>query len=69
MLPRTSADLPSLLTGEPKNVVYGDPLFCRLENKRVRFARLVDDQTVEVMSDEDCRVLPDWRHISHVVAY
>lgn len=49
-------------------VSYGAPLWCKLTNQRVRFNRMVDGSTVEVL-DNDGVVLPDWRHVSQVEAY
>lgn len=64
--------------GTPVDVVRGDPLFCVLDNTRVRFERLVNcfeasgvpgDVMVEVSSNDDGRVLPDLRHPTQVYAY
>lgn len=56
-------------SGEAKVVRSGDPLWCSLENRRVRFCRKVDEYTVEVMDNDGLRVLPDYRHVSQVLAY
>ena len=53
-------------TGTTKTVSHGDPLWCSLENRRVRFSRLIGS-AVEVMDDSG-RVLPDWRHQTQVKA-
>lgn len=51
-----------------ENLVNGDPVWCSLERKRVRFVRMVDAVTVEVSSNETGKILPDWRHISQLKA-
>ena len=56
-------------TGETKRVTAGDPLFCILDERRVRFVRMVDSTTVEVADDWTGKVLPDWRHPSQLFAY
>lgn len=65
-------------SGVPHDLVRGDPLFCVLDNARVRFERVVDcsassgvpgDRMVEVSSNYDGRVLPDLRHPSQLFAY
>ncbi len=55
--------------GRTKRVVKGDPLHCDLDGCRVRFVRLIDTNTVEVASNHDGKVLPDWRHTSQVHPY
>jgi hypothetical protein len=64
--------------GNPVEVVRGDPLFCTLDNTRVRFHRVVNcfessgvpgDVMVEVSSNHDGKILPDLRHPSQVYAY
>ncbi len=65
-------------SGATHAVGRGDPLFCVLDNTRVRFERMVDcsassgvpgDWMVEVSSNYDGKVLPDLRHPSQVFAY
>ena len=54
--------------GVEKRVVAGDPLYCELDRKRVRFVRVVDGTSVEVASNETGKVLPDYRHPSQLRA-
>ncbi len=54
--------------GQPKTVRMHDPVFCTLENRRVRFAGLEADGMVNVAEDSGKR-LPDLRHASQVLAY
>ena len=46
------ATFTSKLTGQPKRVRYGDPVFDTLDNCRVRFVRMVDSTSVEIASIE-----------------
>ncbi|AWM40284.1 hypothetical protein GobsT_12520 [Gemmata obscuriglobus] len=55
--------------GVEKTVVHGDPLFCTLDNCRVRFVRMVDSTSVEVMDANTGRLLPDYRHPVQLFAY
>jgi hypothetical protein len=55
--------------GKEKTVTYGDPLWCDLDQCRVRFVRMVDSSSVEVMADWDGKILPDYRHPSQVHPY
>lgn len=55
--------------GEQVEVTRGDACQCRLDGCRVRFVRWVDSTSVEVMSDADGRVLPDYRHPTQLVAW
>lgn len=56
-------------TGEARTVVTGDPLWCRLDNTRVRYVRTERDGMIAVASNETGRELPDLRHPTQVVAY
>lgn len=51
-----------------KPVHSGDPLWDTMDNRRVRFSQQTEDGFIEVM-DDDCRVLPDLRHPTQVMAY
>lgn len=57
-----------IMTKQIETLTAGHPLFCSLDNTRVRFVRMVDAVTVEVASNEDGKILPDYRHISQVKA-
>lgn len=56
-------------TGETRTVATGDPLWCSLDNTRVRYVRTERDGMVVVASNETGRELPDLRHPTQVVAY
>jgi hypothetical protein len=56
-----------MTTTEASRLTKFAPLQDTLENRRVRFSRMVDAQTVEV-TDDAGKVLPDWRHIEQVRA-
>ncbi len=61
--------------GRWHDLTRGDPLFCVLDETRVRFNRMVfcgaseSDWMVEVTSNYDGRVLPDLRHPTQLFAY
>jgi hypothetical protein len=54
--------------GETVKVVgYGHPCFCQLDRCRVRLHDIKADGMVEV-TDNDGKVLPDYRHASQLIA-
>lgn len=63
----TTTTLTSKITGQAKEVRYADPVWCGLENRRLRFCRV--EGSAVVLMDDACRELPDWRHPSQVAAY
>jgi hypothetical protein len=54
--------------GGTKSVTRGDLMWCALDNTRVRFFRMVDSYSVEV-TDNNGKILPDYRHPSQLTAY
>ena len=53
--------------GKLKDIRHMDALWCKLDNRRVRFAGLTADGMVKV-ADECGKVLPDLRHKDQLLA-
>lgn len=56
------------MVGGTKAVGYGHPCWDALDRTRVRVSRVVDSTSVEV-TDNDGKVLPDYRHPVQLTAY
>ena len=54
--------------GGTKVVGVGHPCRCALDKCRVRIHKVVDSTSIEV-TDNDGKVLPDYRHPSQLTAY
>jgi hypothetical protein len=53
-------------TTKTETLSWGDPMWCSLDNTRVRYSKTEYDGMIEVMNNDGTKILPDLRHPSQL---